>query len=458
MTTLPAQSANVGAECFVLSAAVYREDWLVDVLQAVTVEDFTRNETRAVFSVIGEMYANREKVTLETVTLHGKELNDAGYIKGRDMTLTQIIGNAPAPHDFPGYIATLKEMTMRRHILRASQTAAAMIQKGEMSEKAFAELERVVMEKTATGMTREMLAPSDMGDAIDAAIDERMDKEAIKKAVIYTEFGSLNKRCGGFEKGDLVILSAESGAGKSAFSMNLANGIACFMKRPCLYLNSEMQTKQIALRWAAHLSGVSHSALRNGSATKEEAEKAKEAGDIMRRSALWTLNMPDMQIASVIAEVRRAKAKQNIEIAFVDYIGRMDTMNLKDAKDWQIMKSAAQRLKTLAVELQITVVMIAQLTSDGGRLAQSSYMSHEADLWLNIGKLSEDDLQKYYPWNYVLTFRKARNVENGQKVWLYFDGDTLTFTDQESKARKMAGERKPFAGVTHNARKEDIPQ
>jgi len=455
MTTLPAQLADISAECFVLSAAVYREDWLLDVLQSVTVDDFTRNETRAIFSVIGKMHQNSEKITVETLYMHGKELNDAGYIQGRDMTFSDIVGKPPMLHDFQGYIATLKEMTMRRHVLKASQTATSMILKGEMSEPALAEMEKVVMEKTATGMEREMLSPSAMGDAIEEAVSEREDKDALKKAVIYTSLGSLNMCCGGLEKGDLVILSAESGAGKSAFSMNLANGIACSMKRHCLYLNSEMQTKQIALRWASHLTGVSHRALRNGSASKEDFKKAKEAGGIMRRSALWTLNMPDMQIASVIAEVRRAKAKYDIEIAFVDYIGRMDTMNLKDAKDWQVMKSAAQRLKTLAVELQITVVMVAQLTSDGGRLAQSSYMSHEADLWLNIGKIAEDRLQECWPWNYVLTFRKARNVENGQKVMLRFDGDTLTFTDKESDAKEMAG-NKPTV-KTGNAREGDIP-
>ena len=447
MTTLPSLLADVSAECAVLSAAVFREDWLLEILQRVNVNDFTRNETAAVFSVISKMHQRGEKVTHETLWLHNKELNDAGFVMGRDMTFSEMVNNPPAPHELQGFIDTMKEMSSRRQILQVVQTAANMINKGEMSETAFAELERLVMEKTATGMDREMLSPDDMGAEIEAAVDERMDKEKLKKAVIYTSFGTLNRCCGGLEKGDLIILSAESGAGKSAFSMNLAKGIAIIMKRPSLYLNSEMQKKQIALRWASYLGGVSHSALRNGSATKEQAAAARETGAIMRRSNLWTLNMPDMQIASVIAEVRRAKAQHNVEIAFVDYIGRMDTMNLKDAKDWQVMKSAAQRLKTLAVELQITIVMIAQLTSDGGRLAQSSYMAHEADLWLNIGKIAEDKLNECWPWNYVLTFRKARNVENGQKVMLRFDGDTLTFTDKESDAKDMAGAKPPTAGM-----------
>jgi len=448
VTALPAQLANVSAECSVLSAAVYREDWLLDILQSVSVHDFTRNETRAVFDVISKMNERGEKVTLETLALHGNELLSAGYVQGRDMTFSEIVGNPPAPYELGGFIDTLKEMTMRRRILRASQMAENMINKGEMSETAFAEIERLVMERTSTGMDREMLSPDKLADAIEAAVDERMNEKERKKRVIYSTFGMLNKFSGGFEKGDLVILSAESGAGKSAFSMNLADGIACSMKRPTLYLNSEMQTNQYALRWSSYLSKVSHTALRNGEASKDLAKMARDTSAIIRNSALWTLNMPDMQVAAVLSEVRRAKAQHDIEIAFVDYIGRMDTMNFKDAKEWQVMKSAAQRLKTLAVELQITVVMVAQLTSDGGRLAQSSYMSHEADLWLNISRIKEDELQRYWPWNYGLIFRKARNCEAGKTIFLRFNGDTLTFTDQESEAKKLAGEKPALAGAT----------
>ena len=108
MTALPAQLANVSAECSVLSAAVYREDWLLDILSRVTVHDFTRSETAAIFDVIAKMHQRGEKVTLETLWLHNKELNDAGFVMGRDMTFSEMVNNPPAPHELSGFIDTLK--------------------------------------------------------------------------------------------------------------------------------------------------------------------------------------------------------------------------------------------------------------------------------------------------------------------------------------------------------------
>ncbi len=450
--------SDIQAECAVLSAACYKKEWLLDVLQNVSEKDFTASETAAVFTVISQMYDAGEEVTAHTVAMKQKALSDAGYIRGRDIGLMDIIDNPPAPHEFQGFLSAVKEMTSRRIVMQAAQKVVNMVNKGESSDVLYAELEKAVVEKTKTDMKREVLRPADMQSAMYTAIEDRADKDKRNNHVLYTSFPSLNRKSGGLEKGDLVILSAESGAGKSAFAMNLAYGTAVLNKRPTLYMNSEMNTEQMALRWAAYVSKVSHGALRNGTASAEEISKALDSVDVIGNSKLYTLNIPDMQIASVIGEVLRAKARYGVEIVIVDYIGRMDAMNAKDIKEWQMMKSAAQRLKTMAQELQITVIMIAQLTSDGGRLAQSSYMAHEADLWLNIGKIVEDKLNECFPWNYVLTFRKARNVENGQKVMLRFDGETLTFTDKESKAKEIAGKSPAFAGMkTTKATGRDIP-
>ena len=69
--------------------------------------------------------------------------------------------------------------------------------------------------------------------------------------MLYTSFNNLNYATGGFEKGDLVIMSAETGGGKSAFAMNICRDMGIMQKRPVFYLNSEMSKEQMALRWSA---------------------------------------------------------------------------------------------------------------------------------------------------------------------------------------------------------------
>ena len=101
--------------------------------------------------------------------------------------------------------------------------------------------------------------------------------------------------------------------------------------------------------------------------------------------------------------------------------------------DWQILKSAAQKLKTLAQDLGIVVIMLAQV-NESGRLAQASYMAHEADLWLNIDTPDEEGQKQIHPYNCLLKINKARNADKRKPIGLYFDGDKMRFTDDKNEA------------------------
>ena len=444
----PFNLADISAECAILSGAASKKEWLEEFINAARLEDFTRAETRAAFVVMTKLYEEQKPVDgLTLISTHRKALNDAGFKRGGDLTMVQVLMSPPMMHEFKPFFARLKEAAARRAVYHAAEKAMRMIQTGETAAAGYEELQRAILDRDSFGMKRDFLTPEDMQRVIFEAVETRADDAKRKNRVLYTQFFTLNNLTGGFEKGDLIILSAESGAGKSAFSMNLAYGTAFMNRRATLYLNSEMTDEQMGLRWGAFLTKVSHSALRNGTATAEQMGEIVNALDCVGKSKLYTLNIPDMQIQSVIAEVRRMKARYGIEIAIVDYIGRMDTLNSKDVAEWQVMKSAAQRLKTLAHELEITVIMVAQLREDGKALAQASYMKHEADLWINLSRMRDDKEKTCWPWNCVLDFRKARNVESGKSVMMRFDGDTLTFTDRRKDAERMAGSA-PMAGMT----------
>jgi replicative DNA helicase len=322
--------------------------------------------------------------------------------------------------------------------------ASGELREQEEPDKILQGLMDTLVLHSPTGSKRTLIEPATMAQGCLEAVSNRMDAEKRKASVINLSFGSINRAIGGLEKGDLIILSAGTGAGKSAFSMNIARDVGVVLKRPVLYMNSEMTTEQQELRWASCLSGVSHSAIRAGQVGDEYAVIANSLTGMLH-SQLYTLNMPDMQIGNILSEIRLLHKRYGLELIIVDYIGRMDTMNVKDqVKEWQLMLNSARMLKTLAVELNVVIVMVAQLTKDGGSLAQGSYMSHECDLWLNINRWKDEkDLAENYPWNSYIEVRKGRNVEQGKWLRMYFNGDTLTFTDNEAKATAYARANAP---------------
>jgi replicative DNA helicase len=428
------------AEDMVLAALVGGME--VDyILSQVGDEDFSNDKNKGIYRVIADMSQAGQKIDMITTQ---PKLTANHLLSLQDhMDYVKVLGTLER-RVIPSYVARLKKATQRKEILRMLFKASGELREQEEPDKILQGLMDTLVLHSPTGSKRTLIEPATMAQGCLEAVSNRMDAEKRKASVINLSFGSINRAIGGLEKGDLIILSAGTGAGKSAFSMNIARDVGVVLKRPVLYMNSEMTTEQQELRWASCLSGVSHSAIRAGQVGDEYAVIANSLTGMLH-SQLYTLNMPDMQIGNILSEIRLLHKRYGLELIIVDYIGRMDTMNVKDqVKEWQLMLNSARMLKTLAVELNVVIVMVAQLTKDGGSLAQGSYMSHECDLWLNINRWKDEkDLAENYPWNSYIEVRKGRNVEQGKWLRMYFNGDTLTFTDDEAKATAYAKANAP---------------
>lgn len=415
------------------------------ILSELGEDDFSNDKSITVYRMVSGMNAADQDVNVITMApkltgAHIMGINEYGDCVRAVKSITR--------KEIPSYVLRLKKASQRKSILRMVAKVANALREQAEPDDILRDLMDSLVLHSPSDSQRTLIEPETMAKGCIDAVANRRDAEKRKANVINLSFGSVNRAIGGFERGDLIILSAESGAGKSAFSMNIARDVGVAMRRPCLYMNSEMTDDQQQIRWASFLSQVSHSAIREGQVTDDEFGEISHALDGMLHSKLYTLNMPDMQISNILSEIRLLHKRYGLEMVIVDYIGRMDTLNAKEGvKEWQLLLNSARLLKTVATQLKIVVIMVAQLTKDGASLAQGSYMKNECDLWLNITRWrDEGDLQENYPWNCFLEVRKARNVETGRRLRMYFNGDTLTFTDDEEQAAKYAKKNAPVEG------------
>ncbi len=424
-------------ESIILSELMQNGKGAAEILSRITPEDFSTDARKEAFLALADMYGHGEKIDAVTVyqKLHAlPSFVDVlrPYNSFSNLSALSIDSSLIASH-----VDLLKQETEKRRLVNIARRAIARAEDGETPEAIREELEKSLF-STVRNNDRKILTPEQLAVECIIAMEERADEEKRQEMIIYSPFERLNKMTGGLEREDLVILSAPTGTGKSAFAMNLAgiqNG------RKVLYVNSEMSERQTELRIAAHIAKIPHDILRAGKASVDELDRAKETVfDTVSKSGFYLATIPDLQTIRVLSEIRRAKKQYGIELAIVDYIGRADFTNRKDLQRWEILAQASQRLKTIAKDENICIVMIAQLTSDGERLAGSSYMLHDADLWLNLEPFSGKYDGETYPWNYWVFVNKARNITGDGRCKMYFAGRYLTFTDDEEMARKWRGE------------------
>jgi replicative DNA helicase len=431
-------------------------DVIADAFAKIDSDLFYYEPNRQLYLLLFDCYMAGEETTIESVSKrHPQEISEIS--KKLQTSLVQMALGfnqlnfeeklMEKSEDMVGLMADSLRIKKQMRDLHDIQTR---IVKGldslESPDKTYEAVETLMLKNNSSSSKRSYLSPRDMAMLMIESAVERMDKTKRDNEVMFTSYRQINNTSGGFEKGNLIILSAGSGVGKSALAINFVRDVAYVSKKSVLYLNSEMTNKQQAQRYNALLARVSHKALRNGEITEKDFNKIQQVADDFSKRQIHTITIPDMQLSHVVAEIKRMKTRSNVEFVVVDYIGRMDISKTfgKDMQEWQVMEQIARDLKNLALELDIVIVMVAQLSSNGETLAKASSMKNECDLWLNLKRVGKEDMQNFYDatgeklekwWNVILEFRKARSAQFGAKILMHFYGDELLFTDNEDEAK-----------------------
>jgi hypothetical protein len=179
----------------------------------------------------------------------------------------------------------------------------------------------------------------------------------------------------------------------------------------------------------------------------EKVSKAVQfAANKYYESALLFKRIPDLQLSNIEKAIRTDCMERQTKLVIVDYLGRMDITKFggaKDLQEWQIMRLAANRLKTLAQKYHVCIIMVCQL-SDEGSLQGSKAMKNEADMWLSINRLKNGNdtyankhLVDIEPYNTFINIEKARNVNDNSCILVRYEGAMMRFCDTAEKIKDM---------------------
>jgi len=241
-----------------------------------------------------------------------------------------------------------------------------------------------------------------------------------------TGFYNLNKVTLGYKPGDLIILGAQTGHGKTSFALHTANAIAVKDKNTILYLNTEMSRPQIALRWGSILSGIEHERVRSGEINESELSQILKGYSDLRQSGFYSYPCPNLTPEKTISIARKFKAQKRIDMMIIDYVGRMDKQDPR-LQEWQVLEQIVKTQKMLAQNLQIVVMCLVQLNPDGS-LQGAKRMKNECDLMLKLSPISKEEqeeseeLKKFDTMpNYAIFIDKNRDGQSGIRIPIHFD-------------------------------------
>lgn len=183
--------------------------------------------------------------------------------------------------------------------------------------------------------------------------------EGTARPGVSTGLRRLDDALGGLCPGHLVVVGARPKMGKTAFACTLAL-TATAAGVPVGFFSAEMPHAQLVDRMLSVLSGVPYRALVRGSVDDRQASLAFRAADELEDRPLVLSDQPGAGAGDVVRQIRAWHAKHDTRVVFVDHLARLKVPG-RTRRDLE-MSDICRQLKTVAGELGITVVLLAQLS------------------------------------------------------------------------------------------------
>jgi replicative DNA helicase len=173
---------------------------------------------------------------------------------------------------------------------------------------------------------------------------------------IYTDIAKLDQWTGGFREGELIVLTAETGTGKSLFAAQI-RARACHDGYLALFCSGEMSRAHLASRELATASGVTPIKMRRDDLLSEEDFEALMTAAVHQCKKCRILD-GELSLPRIRRAARKMKARTGLDLLILDYDELIEAEGKTEFEQQRVIARAA---KSMAQELHCAVILISQL-------------------------------------------------------------------------------------------------
>lgn len=345
--------------------------------------------------------------------------------------------------DFEFSLQELKKVFLKRQLYHTLKKTVNRFNEAEY-EELIEGLERELNQASSYDNNESIIDPQLRAiDAYEEFVERRLNPDSAKGIPFSLTndngttigFPSLDRALNGAYGGDLIMIAAKTGVGKTGFALNLARHFSFRQSYRGYYMNTEMRIVEMESRLLADIAQVNANEIMYGrlEGTKDEILKKEkritQAFEKYRKSNLIMSRIPDLPLHKAKGLARQVKSRyEKLDYIIIDYVGRMEIAG-KDLSTWDELYEITKELKELAMLLDVPIFMLAQ-RNQAGDVEGAKKMMNECDAVLYFEPVTESDkeyIQSYYNpneqdlINYKLIKQKVRRDDNPYPIYVVYD-------------------------------------
>ena len=356
---MPPQAVEI--EQAVLGAMMLEQHAIGHALEILDPSCFYNATHSRIFETMISLYERGvavDQFTLPEELKRRDQLDDVGGA----IYLDELVAKVATPANIDVHARIVLEKALSRRLIETASDIIEQAYKG--SDDVLELINRVEQRLFAIGGNWIGGGIESLETVMDDALEqiERAHSKASAVSGIDTGFVDLNVCTSGLQKGDLIVLAACPGVGKTALALTLARNAAVDTKVGVMIFSPKMSKMQVVQRLLSIETKVDLYSLCTGSLRDEDWEcLARVTRDRLARAPIYIDDTPDISVFEARAKARRLHREHGIGLIVVDDLQLMSG-EAKTASCEQEISHILRRLKDLAKELDIPVLTLVQLS------------------------------------------------------------------------------------------------
>lgn len=352
---------SIEAEQAVLGCVLINDNAGSVILGSLKPSAFYSKAHKIIYECMIKIYEKNQPVDYVTVISELEKaelLNDVGGID----YITTLTNAVPTAANFEHYTDIVKRDFVLRELIDAGQNIIKMAYESDDMEGALKYAEKQIFD---IGENEAFSQLEQIGGAMKQVLDKFQTIASNRDALrgLSTGLYGLDKCTNGLQPGDLILLAARPGVGKTSLAMNIVNHAALEEGAVCAIFSLEMPKTQLAQRSICSASYVSMEKALKGDLTSEDWASLWAANKKFQEAKIFVDDSSLNSAMDILSKCRKLKRERGrLDLIMIDYLQLMQGKQSKEGNRQQEISEITRALKITAKELNVPILLLSQLS------------------------------------------------------------------------------------------------
>ena len=347
------------AEQSVLGGMLLSKDAIADVVESLRASDFYKPAHETIYEAILSLYGHGSPADVIMVADELKKRGELTRVGGASYIHT-LIASVPTAANAQYYAEIVKEHAIMRRLIEAGTKIAQLGYANETEVDTLVDQAQAEIYAVTDGNAKEDYVS--FSEALEETINE-IDANSNRPDGVYgvpTDFIEFDELTGGLHGGQMIVIAARPGVGKSTLALDIARSASIHHQMTTVFFSLEMSRTELAMRILSAEGKISMGRLKKGDLDTEGWTNLATLQGRIDSAPLFIDDSPNMTLMEIRAKCRRLKQRNDLKLVVLDYLQLMSSGKKVESRQQEVSEFS-RSLKLLAKELDVPVIALSQL-------------------------------------------------------------------------------------------------